>query len=137
MNVQFALPAVALLLLGCSRMQTVARSPIDIGPAPAEVLFGEPVSARGPHRDLCFEFEHAGDSDLASTIRVTLVTTDGRKEPLTGELDRRGEALVALVGDVVAPSGERQEVTATEYRGVELSSERPMRLRGLRWASAE
>ena len=126
----------ALACLGCSRMQPVAHGPIDVGATPVEVRFVAPAVVDGPRRELCFEFEHARDSHLAAGIAVTLVTPAGRKEALTGALDRHGEALVSRVGSR-APEGERAAFTALEYRGAELSSPVPVRLRGLRWKSGE
>jgi hypothetical protein len=137
MKLVHALAPALLLFSGCSRTQQVARGPIDVRAVPTEVRFDHLVVAHGSKREVCFEFERPGDSRLASKIRVTLVTAAGSKEPLSGKLDRRGEALVALVGSVAAPAGASPEFTTLEYRGVELSCGEPVRLRGLRWASGE
>ncbi len=129
--------AADVLDVGCGRGELVARGPIEIGPTPVEVRFTKPALAHGARRELCFEFEKPGDSRLAAKIRATLVTVAGRKEPLQGELDRRGEALVALVGSATPPPGAAPAFTTLEYRGVELSSEEPVRLRAILWASGE
>lgn len=132
-----ALAPTLLVLSACGRGELVARGPVEIGPTPVEVRFTKPAFAHGPRRELCFEFEKPGDSRHAAKIRATLVTVSGRKEPLEGALDRRGEALVALVGSATPPAGAASGFTTLEYRGVELSSNEPVRLRALFWASGE
>ena len=119
--------AALLLPVACARTEPVAEGPIVLDTIPKEVTFRSPVVPSGPKRELCFEFDPPGGSRAAAGIQAVLVTAEGRREEFRPvEVDRRGEALVCLL---------HEAGTQARYRGVILSSARPVRVRQVRWWS--
>jgi hypothetical protein len=130
--------AVLLLLtmIGCSRSPHLAGGPIEIKQAPVVVRFEHPVRSPGPLWELCFEFDLPGDSHDAGGINAVLLTSSAQRYPfITSRLDRRGEAVVCQIGQVVAldsPDVDSSQWQSVTYDAVELSANVPLRLRGLR-----
>ncbi len=117
---------------GCGRAPHLADGPIDLSERPTTVRFDEPVTSHGETWELCFEFDLPGASHRAATIHATLVSLTGHRTPIrTPTLDRRGESTVCQIGHVGMP----QLNEAIVYESVELYSEVPMRLRGIRGGS--
>jgi len=134
MSARRTLAASILLALGasCARSEHVASGPIEVGPTPVEVAFDHEVSAEGPRRDLVLDFALPAASFDASRLRAVLVAADGTREDFApATVVRRGEALVALCVD----RGAEASSGVQRYRAVELSCDRPLRLRSIRWWS--
>jgi hypothetical protein len=120
-----------LLTAACAKTERVVEGTVALDATPKEVVFLTPVTARGPRRELCFEFDRPGASHRAAEIRAVLVTDKGAREELHPvEVDRRGEALVCLLHR----TGTTKE-GQVRYQAVILSSPTPMRLRQIRWWS--
>ena len=109
---------------GCHRAALLAEGPIEIGETPVVVRFSAPVAVTTPEWELCFEFARQKDSQAADTIEATFVTPSGERHSFAhAEWDRRGESMVCHVGSV--PLG-------VAFEAVELTAEKPLRLRDLR-----
>ena len=66
----------------------------------------------------------------AATVHAILVSRSGSREPIRDPtLDRRGESTVCQIGHVTPSRTDSEKAT---YESVELSSDVPLRLRGLR-----
>ena len=131
-----ALAIAISVLAACARTERLADGPINLEPTPKEVAFVLPV-ASAPRRDLCFEFANPGESHGAPWIHVQLVRSDGSHEDFVPtEIDRRGETLVCFcsTSENMATAG-TPAPTATTYRAAVLWSEKPVRLRQIRWWS--
>lgn len=115
---------------GCGRSPTLAKGPIDVSGHPTIVRFVQPVESQAPAWELCFEFDLPRDSHHAGSIRATLVSPSGARAPIRSpSLDRRGESTVCQIGEVATSA----EATANAvFDSVELQSEIPLRLRGIR-----
>ncbi|MBK9471308.1 MAG: hypothetical protein IPO18_03340 [bacterium] len=122
------------MLAGCTRLPELARGPIDISESALSLPLDPPVNSAGSKFDVLFEFDQPGDSHQAGMIHVALVTSDGARDTLTGvQLDRRGEGLVSQLGHPgAAGAGDGRPRV---YSAIEVWSEIPLRLRGIRGAS--
>jgi hypothetical protein len=125
----FAILVLMGTAAGCSRLPRLAEGPIDLSQRPTVVRFVQPVTSSGQTWELCFEFDRPGDSHRAATIHATLMTSSGDRAPLRAPtLDRKGESTVCQIG----PVGPTTSDARTVYESVELDSEAPLRLRGIR-----
>ena len=114
----------------CGRPPHLSGGPIDLSERPTIVRFDQPVPSYGHTWELCFEFERPRDSHRAATIHAILVSRSGSREPIHNPtLDRRGESTVCQIGQVTPSRTGSEEAT---YESVELYSDVPLRLRGLR-----
>ena len=119
------------LVAACGRPPLLTGGPIDLSERPATVRFIRPVSSPGQTWELCFEFDLPRESHRAGAIHATLVSSSGGRAAIrTPTLDRRGESMVCQIGPVW-PSGTER----TNYESVELYSDVPLRLRGIRGGS--
>jgi hypothetical protein len=125
--------ALIATLAGCARSPHLADGPIDLSPNPTTVRFVQPVTSYGQAWELCFEFDLPGDSQRAAAIHARLVSSSGdRVEIRMPALDRRGESTVCQIGQLAV----RQPTPAgVVYEAVELYSDVPVRLRGIRGGS--
>lgn len=115
---------------GCGRPPNLADGPIDLTERPTTVRFIQPVPSYGQTWELCFEFDLPGDSHHAATIHATLVSSSGSRVAISAQtLDRRGESTVCQIGQLAKA---QPEATVTAYESVELYSDVPLRLRGIR-----
>lgn len=130
----WTLAAALLSVSGCSRSPLQAQGPIDVAGTPVVVQFDRPFASTGGDCDLRLEFDRPGDSRHARSIHAVLVTSEGRRDTLTGvRLDRRGENVVSLIGRPgPAAAGDQEQ---RSYRALELRSEVPLRLSGIRGSS--
>lgn len=120
-------------LAACGRTPHLAGGPIDLSERPTRVRFLQPLPSQGQTWELCFEFDRPRHSHRAGAIHATLVSSSGgRAAILTTELDRRGESVVCQIGRVAPPEPNAER---TVYESVELYSDVPLRLRGLRGGS--
>ena len=89
--------------------------------------------------ELCFEFDVPGDRHEAGRIHAVLLSTSGQRYPLVEiKLDRRGERVVCQIGRVAAiepGQGAASQEQLVTHQAVELSTDVPLRLRGLRGGS--
>ena len=114
----------------CARSPRLAGGPIEVGATPVLVRFDQPVTSKGPVRELCLEFDLPGDSHRAAAIEAALISAAGERVTFRGtELDRRGESMVC---QIVEPEAGVVDAEPTSYVGVELRSDSPVRLRGIR-----
>ena len=119
---------------GCGRPPNLANGPVALTERPTTVRFIQPVSSSGQTWELCFQFDLPGDSHHAATIHATLLSSSGTRAVIsTPTLDRRGESTVCQIGQLARAE---PEATVITYESVELSSEVPVRLRGIRGGSA-
>ena len=126
---------VALLgsVAACGRPPILADGPIEVSERPTTVRFVQPVPSSGPTWELCFEFAPPGGSHHAATIHATLVSASGSRAPIRAQaLDRRGESTVCQIGQAATP---QPEAAGIVYESVELSSDVPLRIRGIRGGS--
>jgi hypothetical protein len=122
--------AMVGILAACGRSPHLAGGPIDLSERPTTVRFVQPVPSQGQTWELCFEFDRPGDSHRAGTIHATLVSASGGRAAIrTPTLDRRGESVVCQIGSVAPPEPGGERIV---YESVELSSDVPLRLRGIR-----
>jgi len=124
------------VLAACAKSERVAEGPLSLDTTPQEVPFLLPV-ASAPRRDLCFEFANPRESHGASWIHVQLVRTDGGHEDFVPTaIDRRGETRLCFcsISENAATAGTPTPTAAT-YRAAVLWSEKPVRLRQIRWWS--
>jgi hypothetical protein len=136
-HVLLALGAVVtacLVVAGCTRLPELVRGPLDISATALSLPLDPPVASAGSKFDVLFEFDQPGDSHQAGKIHVALVTSDGARDTLKGvQLDRRGEGLVSQLGHPgAAGAGDGRPRV---YSAIEVWSEIPLRLRGIRGAS--
>lgn len=106
---------IALLgtVAGCGRPPKLVSGPIDLTRLPTTVRFDRP-----------------GDSNHAATIHATLLFSSGGRAALrTPTLDRRGESTVCRIGELASA---QPDAAGASYESVELDSEVPLRLRGIR-----
>jgi len=123
----------ALLLCACSPSPRLADRPIDLSAQATLVRFQQPVPASDPSWEVCFEFGVPGDSHRAGRIGVVLLSTTGTRYTLDGaELDRRGEAVVCQIGRLTAADPSLPAPEPLVFDAAELTSEVPMRIKGLR-----
>lgn len=118
---------------GCGRPPHLVDGPIDVTQSPTIVRFVQPAPSHGEYWELCFEFERPGGSHSAAAIHATLLSSSGSRaviSPLT--LDRRGESTVCQFGPVARAQPESR---ATAYEALEIYSDVPLRLRGIRGRS--
>ena len=115
---------------GCGRPPNLADGPIDLTERPTTVRFIQPAPASGQTWELCFEFDLPGDSHHAASIHATLLSSSGSRAAIaTPTLDRRGESTVCQLGQL---AGAQPDATVTAYDALELTSDVPLRLRGIR-----
>ena len=129
-RVRVAVVVMIGTVTGCGRPPLLAVGPIDLSERPATVRFIQPVPLHGRSWELCFEFDRPRDSHRAAAIHATLVSSSERRSEIrTPTLDRRGESTVCQIGQVGPPGPGTEE---TVYDSVELYSDVPLRLRGIR-----
>jgi hypothetical protein len=136
-GVRLALAIASVLLsgVGCDRSPQLLRAPIHIGPSVTAVRLEPPLHVLGPEFELRFEFDRPGDSHHAGRIQVALVTSDGSRDTLRDvRLDRRGEGTVSQIGrlELDRAASARSRI----YGVMELWSDVPLRLRGVRGSSS-
>ena len=120
-------------LAACGRDPHLAGGPIDLSERPITIRFIQAVPSKGQTWELCFEFDLPRDSHRAGAIHATIVSSSGGRAAIrTPALDRRGESVVCQIGRVAPPESEAE---GTVYEAVELYSEVPLRLRGIRGGS--
>jgi hypothetical protein len=120
-------------LSACGRAPHLAGGSIDLTGQPTTVRFHEPVVASGSTWELCFEFDLPRDSHRAAAIDAVLLSPSGARVALRQPaLDRRGEATVCQIAPLPPPSSGSQPPV---YEAVELRSDSPVRVRGIRGGS--
>ena len=105
-----------VVFLACDRSPLLSSGPITLNPNPTVVLFADSARARSQTWELIFHFGKPGDSQNASSIRAVLLTTDNLRDSLQSvKFDRRGEAIVCLLGNTTLQGG-------STYKAVELTA---------------
>ena len=132
-SVPFLIASALLMVVGlaaCGRPPHLVDGPIEITDQPITIRFDRLAASAGPIWELCFEFDPPGDSRRAADIQATLLAAGGARAMLRNpSLDRQGESVVCQVGPLdVSPPGPPPGA----FQGVELRSEAPLRLRGIR-----
>jgi hypothetical protein len=135
-----AMALVALMVAeGCGRPPLLVEGPMDLGTSAAVERFEKAVRIDfGERWEICFEFDHSGDSHAAGGIQAVLLAASGQRYPMTHpELDRRGEAIVCHIARLDAMEAGGRLPTSGEVwlEAVELSSAKSLRLRRIRGGS--
>jgi len=117
-----------ICMTGCSREPLLADGPLEITQQPTVVRLPQSCAPRRSEWRLCFEFDPPGDSHHAAAIQVVLIAESGERVPLMDPaIDRVGEAAVCQIAALVPPHAGQ-----SAFRGVELSSVPPVRVRAIR-----
>jgi hypothetical protein len=119
----------------------VASGPVTLGPEPTILIAPAPLAAAGPRIELTLGLPSGLGCDIIRreiraadgrliTVRAALIASDGRRQEL------RGQGLVGLCRELLL-----EELVAVDparnFRGVELTSDVPLEVAGVRWWSGE